>query len=92
MKSFTAAALLSSAAALAPIARRAAPLASVASKAPAAIAAVAVAAAPLNAGALSTGDLILPVGGLTLLLTGVLAGIIGYTTIGDGPANPANKK
>ena len=31
-------------------------------------------------------------GGLTLLLTGVLAGIIGYTTIGDGPANPANKK
>ena len=39
----------------------------------------------------NTGDLILPVGGLALLLTGVLAGIIGYTTIGDGPANPAKK-
>ena len=28
---------------------------------------------------------------LTLLLTGVIAGILGYTTIGDGPANPKNR-
>ena len=40
---------------------------------------------------LSAGDLVLPVGGLTLLLTGVVAGILGYTTIGDGPANPKNR-
>ena len=54
-------------------------------------AAAAVAAAPLPAMAVDAGDLILPVGGLTLLLTGVIAGILGYTTIGDGPANPKNK-
>ena len=57
----------------------------------AAAAAAAVAAAPLPAMAVDAGDLILPVGGLTLLLTGVIAGILGYTTIGDGPANPKNK-
>ena len=57
----------------------------------AAAAAAAVAAAPLPAMAVDAGDLILPVGGLTLLLTGVIAGILGYTTIGDGPANPKNR-
>ena len=46
---------------------------------------------PALAAVLSSGDLILPVGGLTLLLTGVVAGILGYTTIGDGPANPKNR-
>lgn len=64
-------------------------------KAPfAAAAAVAVAQAPLPALAagVSASDLILPVGSLTLLLTGVVAGILGYTTIGDGPANPKNRK
>ena len=60
-------------------------------KVPAFAAAAAVAAAPLPAMALDAGDLILPVGGLTLLLTGVIAGILGYTTIGDGPANPKNR-
>merc|ERR1719352_1578122 len=54
-------------------------------------AAVAAGPAPALAADLSGGDLILPVGGLTLLLTGVIAGIIGYTTIGDGPANPKNR-
>jgi hypothetical protein len=54
-------------------------------------AAVAAAPAPALAADLSGGDLILPVGSLTLLLTGVIAGIIGYTTIGDGPANPKNR-
>ena len=65
--------------------------AAVAPKPQFAAAAAAVAAAPLPAMAVDAGDLILPVGGLTLLLTGVIAGILGYTTIGDGPANPKNK-
>ena len=53
--------------------------------------AIACAPAPALAAGLSSGDLILPVGGLTLLLTGVVAGSLGYTTIGDGPANPKNR-
>ena len=86
--------LASGAAALAPNLQRATQLASAAvPKAPIAAAAAVVAAAPAPALAagLSSGDLILPVGGLTLLLTGVVAGILGYTTIGDGPANPKNR-
>ena len=85
--------LASGAAALAPNVQRATQLATAVPKAPLAAAAAVVAAAPapaLGAG-LSSGDLILPVGGLTLLLTGVIAGILGYTTIGDGPANPKNR-
>ncbi|KAH8049636.1 hypothetical protein JL720_15543 [Aureococcus anophagefferens] len=53
-------------------------------------AAAAVAAAPLPAMAVDAGDLILP-WAASRLLTGVIAGILGYTTIGDGPANPKNK-
>ena len=85
--------LASGAAALAPNVQRATQLASAVPKAPIAAAAAVVAAAPAPALAagLSSGDLILPVGGLTLLLTGVIAGILGYTTIGDGPANPKNR-
>jgi len=85
--------LASGAAALAPNVQRATQLASAVPKAPIAAAAAVVAAAPAPALAagLSSGDLILPVGGLTLLLTGVVAGILGYTTIGDGPANPKNR-
>ena len=85
--------LASGAAALAPNIQRATQLASAVPKAPIAAAAAVVAAAPAPALAagLSAGDLILPVGGLTLLLTGVVAGILGYTTIGDGPANPKNR-
>ena len=85
--------LASGAAALAPNLNRATQLASAVPKAPIAAAAAVVAAAPAPALAagLSSGDLILPVGGLTLLLTGVIAGILGYTTIGDGPANPKNR-
>merc|ERR1719269_187755 len=47
-------------------------------------AAVAAAPAPALAADLSGGDLILPVGGLTLLLTGVIAGIIGLTLLLTG--------
>ena len=85
--------LASGAAALAPNLNRATQLATAVPKAPLAAAAAVVAAAPAPALAagLSSGDLILPVGGLTLLLTGVIAGILGYTTIGDGPANPKNR-
>ena len=85
--------LASGAAALAPNVQRATQLATAVPKAPLAAAAAVVAAAPAPALAagLSSGDLILPVGGLTLLLTGVIAGILGYTTIGDGPANPKNR-
>jgi len=83
--------LASGAAALAPNVQRATQLASAVPKAPIAAAVVAAAPAPALAAGLSSGDLILPVGGLTLLLTGVVAGILGYTTIGDGPANPKNR-
>ena len=86
--------LASGAAALAPNLNRATQLASAVPKAPIAAATAAVVAAvpaPALAAGLSSGDLILPVGGLTLLLTGVIAGILGYTTIGDGPANPKNR-
>lgn len=48
-------------------------------------------AAPAFAADLKVVDLILPVGGLSLLLTGVIVGILGYTTIGAGPANPKNR-
>ena len=84
--------LASGAAALAPNINRATQLASSVPKAAPVVAAVVAAApAPALAAGLSSGDLILPVGGLTLLLTGVIAGILGYTTIGDGPANPKNR-
>eukprot|EP00629_Pelagomonadales_sp_RCC1024_P005590 CAMPEP_0119267326 /NCGR_PEP_ID=MMETSP1329-20130426/5520_1 /TAXON_ID=114041 /ORGANISM="Genus nov. species nov., Strain RCC1024" /LENGTH=92 /DNA_ID=CAMNT_0007267247 /DNA_START=46 /DNA_END=324 /DNA_ORIENTATION=+ len=89
----TFAALVGGAAALVPPARKAAPVvAPVAKPVAAAVAAAVAAPLPAMAADLSAGDLILPVGGLTLLLTGVIAGILGYTTIGDGPANPAQKK
>ena len=45
-------------------------------------------AAATPALALDTNDLILPVGGLTVLLTFILSFVIGYTVLGDGPANP----
>lgn len=85
--------LVGGATALAPNVQRAAQLASAVPKpvAAAAVAAVAAVPAPVFAASLSAGDLILPVGSLTLLLTGVVAGILGYTTIGDGPANPKNR-
>ena len=38
--------------------------------------------------ALEAGDLVLPGGGLVILLTFVLSFVIGYTVLGDGPANP----
>ena len=41
--------------------------------------------------ALDAGDLVLPVGGLTTLLVFVLSLVIGYTVLGDGPANPTRK-
>merc|ERR1740127_372521 len=49
------------------------------------------ATAPAPALALEAGDLVLPVGGLTVLLTFILSLVIGYTVLGDGPANPTRK-
>merc|ERR1740138_505948 len=46
---------------------------------------------PAPALALEAGDLVLPVGGLTVLLTFILSLVIGYTVLGDGPANPTRK-
>mmetsp|Transcript_27421 Transcript_27421/g.94326 ORF Transcript_27421/g.94326 Transcript_27421/m.94326 type:complete len:101 (-) Transcript_27421:69-371(-) len=89
--------LFASAAALAPVKTAVRP----ATKAPFKVALPAVAGAvvaqiPLAAFAsdvdLSLVNLILPVSSLVLLLTGVVAGILGYVTIGDGPANPKRRK
>ena len=41
--------------------------------------------------ALDANDLVLPVGSLTVLLTFILSLVIGYTVLGDGPANPTRK-